>query len=124
MKNPHLQNNHAQGITGQNHAETFLKGLGLHIIARNYRVKTGEIDLIAKDDNYIVFIEVKTRTSTNYGNPAEAVTYHKQQKIIRTALHYLHRYKLTESNIRFDVVEILLLNGKPYGKHIENAFWA
>jgi putative endonuclease len=122
MKNP--PNNHAHGMQGQHHAEALLRERGLHIIARNYRAKTGEIDLIAQHGTYTVFVEVKTRTSHTHGTPAEAVTYQKQQKIIRTAQSYLARYGICDCDVRFDVVEILMVDGKPYGKHIENAFWA
>lgn len=116
--------NHAAGMVGQNAAEAFLKKKGLHILTRNYRAKTGEIDLIANDDTYLVFIEVKTRTSASHGNGREAVTPHKQRRIIRTALHYATCTKQTERDMRFDVIEVTTNHGHTTIEHIENAFWA
>ena len=115
---------YASGLQGQQAAETFLHKKGLTVLARNYRTRTGEIDLIARYRTYIIFIEVKARSSTSHGRPAEAVGYHKQQKIIQTARHYLNRYGLTDSDVRFDVVEVLTTVGKTEINHIEDAFWA
>ena len=110
------------GLAGQQAAEEFLLTKGYEVLARNYRVKTGEIDLVVKDGEYIVFAEVKFRSSLGYGYPREAVGTTKQRRIINTALHFLARYKLTDSDIRFDVVEILEQQGRLYVSHIENAF--
>jgi len=117
-----MHNKHITGLAGQEAAEKFLQNKGYEVLARNYRVKTGEIDLILKDGTYFVFVEVKYRKSLGYGLPREAVGHTKQQRIIKTALHYLALNNLTESDIRFDVVEVLQQQGQLYASHIENAF--
>ena len=110
------------GMSGQVAAERFLEENGIKIITRNYRVRSGEIDLVAKDGDFIAFVEVKYRSSLRFGYPREAVTTHKQKQIKRTALHYITRYSLTNCDFRFDVVEVLKLEGKLSINHIKNAF--
>jgi len=117
-----MDNKHTIGQTGQEAAEKYLQNKGYKILARNYRLRTGEIDLILKHGTYIVFVEVKFRKNMAYGLPREAVGHTKQKRIINTALHYLTHNRLTENDIRFDVVEVLEQHGKLYASHIENAF--
>ena len=109
--------NRNRGIHGEHHAANFLRSQGYKIVARNYRWRGGEIDLIARDGSALVFIEVKSRTSGKYGLPEESITQHKQEKIILTAQHYLQSHP-TELDIRFDVVA--LTEGQP--RLIQNAF--
>ncbi len=99
----------------------FLQEKGYFIIESNFRVRQAEIDIVARDGNTIVFIEVKYRSSISKGHPLEAVDYKKQQKISRAALAYINRNKISLDNtsIRFDVIGIL---GKEI-THIENAFY-
>ena len=106
------------GRAGELKATEFLKKNGYKILETNYTTPLGEIDIIATDKEYVVFIEVKTRTSDVYGAPSEAVNFRKQQKYYKTALYYLQRNKKTESPCRFDVIEIE--DGKI--NHILNAF--
>ena len=115
-------NKHDDGLTGQQCAEDFLVKKGFTVLDRNYRIKTGEVDIVAKDGEYIVFIEVKFRRGLSYGLPREAVGVVKQRRIMKTAMHYLMRNMLTESDVRFDVIEVLEQHGKLYISHIENAF--
>ena len=119
-----MPNKHAVGMAGQQTAEQFLLEKGLHILARNYRLRTGEIDLVARDGTYIVFIEVKYRTSLSHGYPREAVGYAKQSQIIRTAMQYITRYQLADADFRFDVVEVLAQGGQMRVNHIIDAFSA
>ncbi|MDO4488766.1 MAG: YraN family protein [Eubacteriales bacterium] len=84
----------------------FLKKLGFMILERNFRNRTGEIDIIARDGRFISFIEVKYRSSLNTGFPSEAVNLRKQQKIINTSRYYLYTHHLSEAYVRYDVVEI------------------
>ena len=119
-----MDNKHKTGQEGQAAAEKYLQGKGYTILARNYRAKTGEVDLVVKDGAYIVFVEVKYRKSLKYGFPREAVGHAKQQRIVSTALHYLATHRLTESDIRFDVVEVLEQHGRLYASHIQDAFMA
>ncbi len=94
------------GKEGEELAVRFLKKKGYRVIEKNYRTPFGEIDIIAKDKDAIVFIEVKTREGTDFGQPFEAVNIHKRQKIAKVALSYLKRFK-EEPRCRFDVVSIL-----------------
>lgn len=96
------------GFLGENIAETYLKQTGYTILERNFRCKLGEIDIIGKNDNYICFIEVKTRCNSLYGSPGEAINYTKRIKIYNTAKMYIYKEKLFKLNFRFDVIEILL----------------
>jgi len=93
---------HAESI-----AENFLINKKVKIIEKNFRIKAGEIDLIADDKGTLAFIEVKYRSSSNFGQPFETVTHSKQQKIIRTAQSYLQKHpKLANKACRFDVISI------------------
>jgi putative endonuclease len=107
------ENKYKAGMDGQKEAENYLFKKGYQIITKNYRIKSGEIDLVAKNEqteNYIIFIEVKFRRSLRHGYPREAVGVAKQRKIIRTALHYISAYHLSNYDFRFDVVEVLEKN--------------
>ena len=99
-------------------AQNYLKNKGYTILETNHRNKVGEIDIIAKENDTIVFIEVKTRVDDFYGAPSEAVTQKKCQKYFKVATEYLVKTNQTESICRFDVIEIE--NGKI--NHIINAF--
>ena len=86
----------------------YLSGHGFEILEMNYRCKQGEIDIIAKEDLYYVFIEVKYRTSTRYGFPQEAVGLSKQRRICSAARYYLYSNHIGESvPVRFDVAAVL-----------------
>lgn len=100
-------NNRKSGIEGENLAVEYLKSKGYKILERNYSSKTGEIDIIAQDRGYIVFIEVKSRDNLNFGRPVESITRQKVRSIIRTAQCYLLYKRKQNSLCRFDVVEVL-----------------
>lgn len=110
------------GKTGEDTAEQYIKGKGYRILERNFRLKMGEIDLIALDGNTVVFVEVKTRRGDGYGAPAEAVTRRKQDQIVRTAMAYLAKKKLRDVACRFDVIGISMHGGSPEIEHIRSAF--
>lgn len=112
------------GSIGEELATKYIKDKGYNILDRNYRTKLGELDIIAKKENIIVFIEVKTRTSNVYGIPSEAVNYKKQQTIQKLAQQYILYRKLSNScfSYRFDVIEVKLIGKKYKIDHIENAF--
>lgn len=111
------------GEIGERAAVQFLSSSGYKILLQNFKSKTGEIDIIACHRDTIIFVEVKTRRSTLYGNPSEAVTYTKQRKIIKTALCYLKQINNPDSACRFDVLEIFMLGqDKLKFNHIVNAF--
>ena len=98
------------GKFGEDLAVIYLKRIGYKILERNFRCRVGEVDIIAKDVEEIVFIEVKTRTNNTYGEPSEAVDYIKKEHIIKTANYYLYKNKLYNKSIRFDVIEVFLSN--------------
>jgi putative endonuclease len=106
------------GRAGEKRATEFLRKKGFKILQTNYKTHIGEIDVIAKDGDTIVFVEVKTRISDEYGVPSEAVNVKKQEKYYKVATEYLVREKLMDSPCRFDVIEIE--NGQI--NHIFNAF--
>lgn len=95
------------GKQGEIKAKNYLKRRGYQILESNYRTKAGEIDLIAKEKDCLVFVEVKTRTTEEYGTPAEAVSFYKQQHMIKSARYYLARHG-GECECRFDVIEVRL----------------
>lgn len=89
------------------YAAAYLESLGYRLIARNFRCRSGEIDLIASDEGVLVFAEVKYRADDRRGGPFAAVNYHKQAQISRTALYYLMTHGLSaDTPCRFDVVGI------------------
>jgi len=104
------------GKKGEELALRFLKKRGYRIIENNYVCKMGEMDIIAKEKDTLVFIEVKTRTSTTFGPPQLAVNSAKQRQLSKVALNFLKEKKLEDVRARFDVVAILL---GPKGEEIE-----
>jgi putative endonuclease len=112
------------GERGERAASRFLLCQGMVIIDRGFQDKFGEIDLIAVDDQTIVFVEVKTRSSDLAGLPAEAVDETKQRHLTKTAFGYLKWHRLTECRARFDVIAITWPShrSQPEIKHYENAF--
>ncbi|MDE7336912.1 MAG: YraN family protein [Clostridia bacterium] len=111
-------NNKKAGIEGENAAIEYLKKKGYRILERNFTSKTGEIDIIAQDKNYLVFVEVKSRDNLKFGYPVESVTLSKARKIVRTAECYLLYKKRQNSLCRFDIIEVL----KGEVNHIKNAY--
>lgn len=112
------------GSIGEQAAADFLTANGYTIMERNYHSRYGEIDIIAKNQEYIVFVEVKTRNETSGYRPAEAVNKSKQKKFARTAMLYLTAYP-QNLQPRMDIIEVILTKGtKALGSmtHIENAF--
>ena len=97
----------ALGRHGEDIAWEYLKRRGYRILERNYRCRYGEIDLVAKDGETIVFIEVKSRRTAAFGDPEEAVSLAKQKKISTVALNYLKDKGLYDRPARFDVVSVL-----------------
>ncbi len=95
------------GNKGEDMAAEFLEDHGYEVIERNYRFKKAEIDLIVQKDDWLLFVEVKTRTSSNYGEPEEAVTIAKANKIFEAAEEYIFANDW-HGNIRFDVVSVKL----------------
>lgn len=114
------------GEIGEKQAEKFLKKKGYKIIRRNYRCPLGEIDLIAWDDDYLVFIEVKTRSENGFVLPEEAVDSRKQKRLARLAAYFISHtsYFQIKPDCRFDVVSVNTKEKrrKPVIKLFQNAF--
>ncbi len=110
------------GKKGEEKALRFLKKRGYRIIEKNYVCKMGEMDLIGKEKDTLVFIEVKTRTSMDFGPPQLAVTSWKQRQLSKVALNFLKEKKIGDVKARFDVVAILLTPGGEEIELIRDAF--
>ncbi len=122
-----IKEGHAKNISlgahGEDLAVTYLKDQKFKIIDRNYRCKSGELDIVATEGKVLVFIEVKTRKNYSYGPPQLSVTQFKQRQISKAALTYVAAKRLGDVNARFDVIAILLQEHKePRIEHIKNAF--
>lgn len=111
-----------KGNEGEQLAADFLINKGFEIVARNYRYKHCEIDLIVKRANWLIFVEVKTRSSNAYGYPEEYVDYQKVKNILFGAEHYTYVMDW-QGNVRYDIVSILFRNGIPEIVHLEDAFY-
>lgn len=110
------------GDKGEEAACRYLRSKGYHIIERNFSCKLGEIDIIAYTPLFdmIVFAEVKTRKNFNYGFPYEFVDRKKMRRIILTSESYVKMHGLNYYQRRFDIVEILNMDGNTYVRHLEN----
>ncbi|MDD5681478.1 MAG: YraN family protein [Candidatus Omnitrophica bacterium] len=114
------------GKIGEELACRYLRRCGYRILDKNYRAKSGEIDIVALDGKVLVFVEVKTRQTDAYGLPEESINIKKMHKLTRLAQLYISYKKLYEAEARFDVVSILMPRGfgKKSIKLIKNAFSA
>lgn len=118
-----MAHNQVLGARGEDLAARYLTEAGAEIIERNWRSRYGEVDLIAVEGDWLVFIEVKTRTGRHFGSPAEAVTFAKQRRIRLLALEWLRQSEHPWSRVRFDVVAIIAERGRqPRVEHVRNAF--
>lgn len=114
---------HQHGELGERTAKKHLRKLGLKFLTANFRSHRGEIDLIFQDKDCLVFVEVKARSSEDWVRPAAFVNAHKRKLLSQTALDYLRLIKNPEVKIRFDIVEILLNDGKIREiRHLPNSF--
>jgi putative endonuclease len=110
------------GKKGEELAIERLKALQYKILERNFKCRLGEIDIIARDKSTLVFIEVKTRATKDFGGPAAAVHERKQRQLSRVALTYLNQKKLFHIPARFDVVAVELISPAPRIEVFQNAF--
>lgn len=114
----------AAGQTGEDYAAHYLQERGYTILERNWRTRSGEIDIIAASGDVYVFVEVRTRSSSRFGTPAESVDSRKQRKVRHLAQQYLYHKKIVNRQIRFDVIAVLLDSHRQVIglSHIDNAF--
>ena len=114
---------HRRGELGERAARKHLRGLGMKFLVANFRSPRGEIDLVFRHDDCLVFVEVKTRSSEDWIRPAAAVDARKRRLLSQTALDYLRLIKNPEVKIRFDIVEVLLKDGEiGEVRHLPNSF--
>lgn len=112
-----------RGRLGEAAARKHLRGLGLKTLTTNFRSARGEVDLICRDTDCLVFVEVKTRSSEDWTRPAAAVNARKKRLLSQTAFDYLALLRHPEVKLRFDIVEVLLNDGEVREvRHLPNAF--
>ena len=115
----HLQ----YGVLGERAAKKHLKRQGLKFLTANFRSERGEVDLVFRDSDCLVFVEVKTRSSEGWVRPAAAVNKERRQRLSRAALDYLRLLKKPQVKLRFDIVEVLLEEGAVRQvRHLPNTF--
>jgi putative endonuclease len=118
-KPPHLRH----GELGERAAKRHLKRLGLKFLTANFRSDRGEIDLIFREKDCLVFVEVKTRSSEEWTRPAAAVNAERRRRLTRAGLDYLHLLRDPPVKVRFDIVEVLLQDGAVREvRHLPNTF--
>ncbi|WP_082927837.1 YraN family protein [Paenibacillus oryzisoli] len=125
MNKLHKDDRKLLGKQGEELAHTFLVEQEYRIVARNWRCRSGEIDIIAEKSNKLIFIEVRTRRPSNrFGTAKESVDYRKQAKVREIAQIYMHRFHKYEQSIQFDVItiEMIDINAEPKIVHIQEAF--
>jgi putative endonuclease len=115
-------NKRQAGSAGEQLAMQYLQRLGFDILEMNYQHGHGEIDIIAKEGEFLVFCEVKSRSTDEYGEPEYAITPGKQQQIRKMAHAYLYEHEIREQACRFDVVAIRFRGGTAEIRHVKNAF--
>ncbi|OZC61326.1 YraN family protein [Rhodococcus sp. 06-470-2] len=118
-----MATNQELGARGEELAVRYLEDIGLDVVERNWRHRTGELDIIAREGETVVFVEVKTRSGIGYGTPAEAVTYAKRTRIRGLALRWLSLQQGPWVQIRFDVIAIVVgPHDQPVVTHVRSAF--
>ena len=117
----HMAQHNDFGTQGEDIAIDFLRRKGYIILDRNWRSGHKEIDIVARKDDTVVFVEVKARANTFYGKPEDAITRRKMHLLVLAADAYL-RYNAIDLEVRFDVVAITGTSEKPYIRHYEHAF--
>jgi putative endonuclease len=110
------------GKKGESIAVNYLRGLGYTILETNYRFDRAEVDVVAKDKDVLVFVEVKTRRAASIGEPEDAVTRQKRDLIRKAAEGYLYSTRLADAECRFDVIAIKQIGGRDEISHIIDAF--
>jgi len=111
------------GRRGEDAAARHLRSLGYRIVGRRERLLRGDIDIIALDGRTVVFVEVRSRSSTEHGHPAETVGPDKQRRIADLAAAYIRRHRLEDQSVRIDVVAVTFPSaGRPVVEHYQNAF--
>jgi putative endonuclease len=116
------RNSKELGELGEELAVRYLIKKKYRILARNWRDRGGELDIVARDGGTLVFVEVKTRTSDTFALPVESVGYDKQRRLRRLADRYIARNNVADCEVRFDIISIVTRGANPEIEHLENAF--
>ncbi|HZK03290.1 MAG TPA: YraN family protein [Bacteroidaceae bacterium] len=117
-----MNSHYILGITGESQAASFLENKGYTILHRNWRSGHKELDIVATIDNTLIIVEVKTRSTTNFGNPEEAVNISKIRKIVSATDAYIRFFSI-DIPVRFDIITIINKNGVVHLEHIIEAFF-
>ena len=122
IKEPDWSSRAEVGAWGEAAAARYLKEKGYKIVAQHWTHRIGEIDIITAKDGRIIFVEVKTRTSSKYGTPEEGITWHKQQRLARTANVYMLEHKFNDVPYQIDSIAVIcnLVLRKATIRHMEN----
>lgn len=110
------------GKYGEERAAEFLTRLGYEVVDRNWRGASGEIDIVARDRDCLVFAEVKTRTRTGFGHPFEAITSKKMHSMRRLVSEWCQSKNLTAAKVRLDAVSVLVIDGRVHIEHLKQVF--
>lgn len=110
------------GRKGEKYAAKHLKEKGYHVVEQNYRCRMGEVDIIAKDGDVWVFVEVKTRRNNRYGTPGESITNEKKEHFVNTVAHYAMVKGIYDKEMRIDVIEVFVDGIRIEINHIPDAF--
>ena len=119
-----IENNHNKDIgkLGEDIATQYLQKKNYKILARNYNTYQGEIDIIAKDEDEYVFVEVKTRTTSLFGRPVEAVDLKKKNHLLKATEYFVYKNRLNNDLIRFDIIEVYIKENTSFINHLKNIF--
>ena len=121
-KTPKFADRAELGRRGEECAVRYLIKKKYRILARNWRDRGGELDIVARDGGTLVFVEVKTRTTDTFALPIDSVGFEKQRKLRRLAERFIARNDFADCEVRFDVISIVTRSAKPEIEHLENAF--
>jgi putative endonuclease len=110
------------GNEAEETAVAVLRREGYVILARNFSCRFGELDIVAERDRTVCFVEVRMRSCAAWGDPSQTVSYVKQRRVVKAAIHYLFRYDLKDRMIRFDVVSVVGRGERAVVEHLPNAF--
>ncbi len=117
-----MNTNNSVGKYGEDRASEFLERQGYQVIERNWRCNSGEIDIVARDNDCLVFAEVKTRTRVGFGHPFEAITAAKMQTMRRLVGEWCKAHGISAVQVRLDAISVLLTGGKVHIEHLKQVF--
>lgn len=110
------------GDEGEEAAVRFLEGQGYRVLARNYSCRHGELDVVAERGDTLCFVEVRMRSTAVWGDPSHTVSFAKQRRVVKAALHYLLTQRLRDRMIRFDVISVVGRGERATVEHLPGAF--